>query len=398
MPRSQLPWLESHAVDLERFRFRPGNGLNFTSKSEKFALSIGARAQMLYTLDHDQQDDPSLNHSFQVRRARLVFGGHVFGKHTKYKIELSLSPRDVGLGPGGTRFTIMRDYYFDFDRLRDLSVRVGQYKVPYSLQRVISSGKLQLNDRSIVGPEFDFDREIGLDLRSEDFLGLGRLRYYAGVYFGGGRDNFAAEPVIRGGGLVYLARIEVLPFGMFDDYTEGDFARRMKPRLALGGTYSYMDEATYNRGTKGQTFSDGGTADYHNANASLVFHMAGFSLMGEFFWRRGVRHPGDAMLEDELGELVPAPIEAPRNAMGWYAQAGYMIPRVPVELAARHSQIRALGSPKSTSSRDRNELGGGISWYIAGHAYKLQLDYFRLWDEVIGEGRDQVRLQLQIAL
>lgn len=399
VPKSQFEFLEGHPVDLERVEFRPGKGLTISSKSKRFELTTGLRAQFLYTLAHDNEPDAdaAVQHSFQIRRARLTFSGHMFGAHNKYKVELALSPRDVGLADGVASNTVLLDYYLDFDHLRDLTLRVGQYKINYSVQRVISSGRLQLVDRSLNGPEFDLDRDIGLDLRSEDFLGVGRMRYYAGVYFGGGRDNYTPEPVTHGGGLMYLARFEVLPFGLFDDYIEGDFDRTKQPRLALGGAYAYIDDAIFNRGDKGQVPTDGGTTDYHNATASLVLKIVGFSLISEFFWRRGVRHPGDAQIEDDMGNLVPAPIEAPRNGLGWYTQAGYMIPHAPVELAARYSQVRAIGTDTQTSMSDRDELGGGLSWYVAGHPYKLQADYFRIWDESIGRGLDQFRVQFQLS-
>jgi hypothetical protein len=46
-----------------------------------------------------------------------------------------------------------------------------------------------------------------------------------------------------------------------------------------------------------------------------------------------------------------------------------------------------------------------VNYYFAGHNLKLQLDYFRLWDDSMGtdwadaakHGTDRVRLQLQLA-
>jgi phosphate-selective porin OprO and OprP len=399
VPHSQIEFLRGHPVKLDKIEFKPGKGLSFVSESNRFALTMTARVMLLYNLDHDDtpEADPELEHLFQVRRARMVFAGHMFNEHNKFKIELSLSPRDVSLRASGPAFTIMRDYYLKFDYLRDLTLVVGQYKIPYSQQRVISSGRLQIIDRSITGPEFDLDREIGLDLRSKDFLGLERLRYYAGVYVGSGRDNSAPEPVLRGGGLVYLARIEVLPFKQFDDYVEGDFTRTTRPRLSLGAAYAYMDEATYNRGTKGARMSDGGTTNYHNATASMMFKIVGVSLFGEFFWRKGVRDPGDAEIEDDMGNLVPAPVEPPRNGYGWYTQFGVMIPHLPLEIVGRYSQIRAIGDETESSTPNNNELGGGLNWYFAGHPYKLSADYFRHWDAVIHRGLDQVRVQFQLS-
>jgi hypothetical protein len=393
--------LEPQPINLESVKFTPGKGVTLATKDGNYSLTTGLRVQLLYTLDHDNDadvDTAPVTHLFEIRRARLVFAGNVFGKHNKYKLELSFSPKDIGLRGTGARFTILRDFYVDFDYLQNLTVRVGQYKLPYSHQRVISSGKLQLIDRSIVGSEFDFDRDVGLDIRSKNFLGVDKLRYYAGVFMGGGRDHTTKEPVTRGGGLVYLARIEVAPFGHFDDYVEGDFDRTKKPRLSLGVAYSYMDDAIYNRGTKDSLLTDGGTTDYHNANAGLVFKLLGLSISGEFFWRQGRRHVGDAQVEDDMGNLVPAPVDVPRNGLGWFAQTGYMIPHAPVELAARYSEIRGIGElDVTTAIRDRRELGGGLSWYIGAHPFKLQADYFRIWDDAIARGIDEVRVQAQVS-
>src|SRR5690606_26854399 len=138
-------------------------------------------------------------------------------------------------------------------------------------------------------------------------------------------------------------------------------------------------------GTEGSAPTDGGTTDYHNATASARFKIVGLSLTGEFFWRQGRRNPGDAVIEDALGNPIPAPIELPRNGLGWFAQAGYMIPHAPVEVAGRYSQIRAPGADTQTSMSDRQEVGGGLSGYVAGHPFKLQADYFRIWGDDIDE-------------
>ena len=62
--------------------------------------------------------------------------------------------------------------------------------------------------------------------------------------------------------MVYLARLEYLPLGIFRDMSEVDFART-KPRLAIGATYSFFQGANRVRGMIGDEFEDGGTANYH---------------------------------------------------------------------------------------------------------------------------------------
>ena len=51
-----------------------------------------------------------------------------------------------------------------------------------------------------------------------------------------------------------------------------------------------------------------------------------------------------------------------------------------------------------TALATTNELGGGPSWYVHGHALKLQADYFHTWTGDIQHGANQVRLQLQVAI
>ena len=124
------------------------------------------RAQQRYTLIDNEE---GVSHGFQLRRARLMFKGNVFGEHNSYKFELAVSPKDMGLKPEGTiSKSPLLDWYFHFSQIRDLNLRMGQYKVPYSRQRVVSSGNLQMVDRSLANGEFNLDRDVGMDIRSKD--------------------------------------------------------------------------------------------------------------------------------------------------------------------------------------------------------------------------------------
>ena len=124
-------------------------------------MSTRLRAQMLYTFEEaisDENEEGEWVQGFQIRRARLMFKGNVFGKNNGYKFELAVSPKDIGLKSSGTiSKSPLLDWYFHFGQVRDLNVRLGQYKVPYSRQRVVSSGNLQMVDRSIANGEFNLD-------------------------------------------------------------------------------------------------------------------------------------------------------------------------------------------------------------------------------------------------
>ena len=371
--------------------YEPGRGLTFTSEDERFKLATRVRAQFLYTLTHGGVERDT-SHGLQLRRGRIQFGGNMFGKNNRFKLELGLSPRDMGFSDGTARFTPVLDYYFDFTQLRDLSVRVGQSKIPYSRQRVISSGNLQLVDRTAANAEFNLDRDIGVDVRSKDFLGLDRLRYYAGVYFGDGRDRVGTEDFT----MLYLARVEVLPFGSFKDYTEADLERMERPGLSIGAAYAFHDDAAGIRGARSGAPTDGGTSDTHNVTADLVFKYRGLSVQGDFFFREGRRNFGDAEVEQPDGSMAPAPQETMRRGIGWSGTTGYLLPRTTLELAARYGQV--LPTRRQSSLTRTDEVGGGASYYFAGHPLKLQLDYFaRFADGTVRDPTHDVRLQLQVA-
>lgn len=342
----------------------PGKGLRIQTSDGDFSWSTNARLQALAAMQ--KPDGGTTATSLLVRRARLMFFGNIFGPATKYKIELGFSPSDLGevnnvTAPSPTTSPLM-DWYLDFTQASNASIRVGQRKVPFNRQFVLSAGSLQLADLSLATNEFNLNRDVGLSVYSDDLGGLGLFRYSAGVFSGRGRDALGAQDTH----LMYTGRLDFLPFGMFNDYAEADFERTMKPRWSLGVAYAYSDHAPRDRGDFGRQPEDGGTTNMNSFVADTIFKLAGFSFLGEFLLRHGTRKPG--MMADT--------VTAARNGWGLTAQAGYLIPHLPLEFAARYSSVRGTGD---TSLIDSHELGGGVNWYFARHACKLQLDYFRVW-------------------
>ena len=417
VPEGQVETFGKHAVDLGKSTWKPGSGLTFASEDGRFMLATRLRLQLRYAMEAESVEDdaPELSQMFQLRRARVQFKAHAWNKHNKMKLELAFSPRDLSMNDARVvRKSPLLTWYLEFDHLRDLTVRAGQYKIPYSRQRVISSGNLQLVDRALAQGEFNHDRDIGIDIRSKDLGGMdGKLRYYAGVYMGEGRD-FGDKNGTDDFKMHYLARVEFLPLGKFKDYSEADFERSTKPGLSLGATYAFHDDSQGLRGVLGGGTADGGTTDYKSANVDYMFKYKGFSSSGEFHWRQGKRNAGDATIDDPgtPGGVLPAPVTAARNGIGWFAQAGYLIPRQNVEIAARYSGIRGVGDPdpgdvaqddasatdSMTSLGTTDSLGGGVSYYFAGHPWKIQGDVFRQWSEGdMADGSTAVRVQLQLA-
>jgi phosphate-selective porin OprO and OprP len=367
----------------------PGEGIRWTTDDGRFSLGLGLLAQVLHTVAYDV-DARETAQSLELRRARVRFEGHAFGPHNRYFVHLAFSPRDLGIEGGRPTHTPIFDWYLDFDHIPDLVLRVGQYRVPWNRQRRVPVARLLMIDRAMANFEFTLDRDVGLSLRSPDFMGWGWLRYEAGVFIGEGRDAFAPD----GAGMLYAGRVELLPLGMFTDYDEVDRERSRRPRLGLGGGYAFLAEGKGNRGILGPPPSDGGTTDSHNVTADAVLKVAGVSLLGEFYWRRGQRRFGDAVIDDPVLGPVPAPREPARNGWGWFGQLGWLVPRTPLTLGTRYGFVRPQGN---SSLPARDEVAASVGWSFFGPALQLMGDYTRGWTQgAIAEGgMHQVRVQLQ---
>ncbi len=383
-PKGEDEMMADHPVGAGDIKFRPGKGVEINSADDAFQLRIRVRVQILYTLTNGdpgpaEADEPDLQEDLRLRRARFIFQGHAFGKDNQYKLEIDPLRKD----------NVVLDYYLDFTQSRDVSVRIGQYKISSNRQRVISSGNLQMVDRSRVNAEFTLDRDLGLDIRSRDFLGKNKFRYVIGVSLGNGINQARFEDFA----LLYLVRIEYLPLGIFRDYSEVDFART-KPRLSIGAGYAYFDNADRQRGMIGDFFPDGGTADYNFAYADVFLKVRGFSALTEFALRKGIRDIGDITEDPDGNPITPTP---PRNGWGWMLQAGYLIPHIKLELAARGSIIRKIGT--NTSLPDSQAVTYAMSWYFFRHPFKIQADVTQIWEETtFKEGATVFRLQLQASL
>jgi len=366
-------------------RVRPGSGVTIESDDGDYELRIGLRGQLRATVDVPEEGDPGVG--FAIRRARLSLSGHAFGPDFVYYAQLAFAPADLGLeGSDSVTFSPLLDWLFELRHLRDLEVVLGQYKRPFARERITSSGSLALVERSLVDSELQLDRDLGFHFQSRDLFGLGWLRYYAGVSIAEGRDG---DPT-RDLGLLYFARVEVLPLGIFDDHTQTDFQRRDEARLSLGAAYAFGDDEPGLQGLHGDAPLDGGTTDYHHAAVDLLLLFAGLTIEADALLRFGYREPGGAL--DEDGN--PLPVDPPSNGVGAFLQISYLLPWIDLEIGARGSVLRALGD--DTGFEDRGELGGGIAYYIARHALSVHLDVFHYFGRTPRDDTSQqVRLQVE---
>ncbi|WP_274474123.1 porin [Mangrovimonas aestuarii] len=374
-----------HAQDIHSSAF--GKGIfNITGKDSTWTMKIGARVQILASTTSSLNNDEEVglvnedlfydfNSNFLIRRARLKFNGYALTKNLEYKLELGLSNRDIA---GANAFTgnaprYILDAYMKWKFYKNFQLWFGQFKLPGNRERVISSGNLQFVDRSLVNSNYNLDRDVGIQLRHHFTLGNQFLiREIIAISQGEGRNIVSGNI----GGYEYTGRLEFLPFGKFTgkgDYSSSDLEREQTPKLALGVTYDFNNDAVRSRGNQGSFMvyeNENGEQEFFKSNVSTfivdaMFKYKGFSFMGEFASRSANE---DAFFLNDTDE---SPLFTVNTGDGVNLQAGYLFPSN-WEIAGRFTTVNS-GFNEPILDFD-NQYTIGFSRYIVGHKLKVQSD------------------------
>jgi hypothetical protein len=352
-----------------------GKGVTVRSADERFSLTTRVRAQARGTWLEQEGGDAL---GAEIRRMRLLVQGQFFGPEWEYCVQFGFSNGDT---EPDLRLPL-RDAYVTWSGIRDLNVRFGQGKVPFNRQRVVSSSALQFVDRSRTNGELNLDRDVGVKVLSTDLFGLGgRLAYTLGLFGGDGRNRTGTDD-----GLLSVAKVQWSPFGAFDDLVEADIERREQLRLAVQAAAAFNRSTRRARSTFDASYALGGY-DYAHATADVLLKWRGLSVQVEGVYREAV---GTKRRDDGKGL-----VETARSGWGYHAQAGYMFTEH-LDLVGRVGQIFPVGT--TTEVKQSGEYGGGLNWYVQGHAFKFQADAFWLTGERLDDGHPQVRVQAQFYL
>ena len=369
-----------------------GKGLfNLIGKDSSFSMNLSARMQMLGTSNWDVNNglsNPTSN--LLVRRARLKFSGFAYSPKLKYKLELGLSNRDIGKASSFTNEApkYILDAVVKWNFSGNFVLWFGQTKLPGNRERVISSGDLQQVDRSLLNSRFNIDRDMGFQLRhhfnlTDTFI----VKEMFAVSQGEGRNITTGNL----GGHQYTSRVELLPFGKFTskgDYRGSDLKFEPAPKLALGFTYDFNNDAVKNRSNQGSYMTN--DTGFYSTNISTVFVDAmykhkGFSVMAEYAYRDAE----DAFAKNSDGTLTGDLVQV-GNALN--LQTGYLLSKT-LEISGRYTNID--WDSDITGKGAENQYTLGLSKYIVGHKLKVQTDVSYL-DLATKTNQFMYRLQVDI--
>ncbi|HCP47162.1 MAG TPA: hypothetical protein DIU15_14055, partial [Deltaproteobacteria bacterium] len=325
---------------------------------------LQARAT-LFDQDHPEANDPivygdpDLREGFSLRRVRL-------GLQAGWKNDC-LGLRIVG--GWDNRFDALSEInkspqlveaVFYTRALRYLEMAMGQTRVPFGRQPLVSSGALALSERSIASEHMAPQRELAMvfggSLGPEGgnvVLPENAFQWGTSVSNGGGDWTGDLTPTPR-----LSARGQL---DLFSPWSDGETGHATKGGgLSLGGSLSH------NWGLEADTLS---------AGADLGFRIGRISVVGELFIARATPTFDVQGIPDVLAE---------RNSLGWYAQlVGVIFPGF-MEVAMRvgaYDDNRAL-----QDGGDRLDVSGGLNLYHFNGRVKTQLHYIHR--EELAEGHD----------
>ena len=363
-----------------------GKGLfNLVGEDSTWTMKIGARMQILGI--SNWEDNAPNETNFLIRRARLKFDGFAVTPKLKYKIELGLSNRDIS---GASEFTsnaprYILDAVLKWNFYENLVLWVGQTKLPGNRERVISSANLQQVDRSLLNSKFNIDRDIGFQLRhhiniTDSFI----IKEIFALSQGEGRNITSGNL----GGHQYTGRLEFLPFGNFSskgDYKGSDLKREAKPKLAIGVTYDYNNNAVKNRSNQGSyMITDDGfyETDISTVFIDAMFKFKGISLMAEYADR-----DSDDPFAKNADETLTGDVVQVGQSIN--LQAGYLF-KNNWEVSGRYTNI---DWDKLTGNSNQTQYTFGVSKYIVGHSLKVQSDISHL---EVTNGNNELMYRLQV--
>lgn len=366
-----------------------GKGIfNVVGKDSSWTMKVGLRVQLLGS--STWEDGQTNEANFLIRRSRLKFNGFAYSPKLKYKIELGLANRDQS---GASEFTsnapryildavLMWNFYQNFE------LWVGQTKLPGNRERVISSANLQQVDRSLLNSRFNIDRDFGFQLRhhfnlTDQFV----VKEIFSLAQGEGRNVTTGNL----GGHQYTGRLELLPFGNFTgggDYLGADLKREPTPKLALGVSYDYNNNAVKTRSNQG-SYMETDTGFFQTNISTLFidtfFKYKGFSFMAEYA-DRTADNPFATNSDGSLtGDIVQV-------GKGLNLQSGYLL-KSNWEVSGRYTNVTL--DKNITGKTAENQYTMGLSKYIVGHKLKIQSDLTYM-DIASGNNKLMYRLQCDI--
>ncbi|WP_245553402.1 OprO/OprP family phosphate-selective porin [Echinicola vietnamensis] len=353
---AQTASTDSASVDIRH----TSKGFQFTTPENRFQLQIAGRLQFRYAFPYDQNpldfddfEEPD-QHLFKVNRARLKVGGHAYQPWLKYYFEYEL---------GASR---LLDFRVMVEKWPWLSFKAGQWKVEYTRERSISSGKQQMLERSLINRPFTIDRQQGVSVYGRiDEGGLLDFNYHFSILTGMGRETRHNDDKK----LMYVGKVFWNFLGDGVAISGSDLKHQSKPQasIALAGATNTSPYTRFSSSGGGELAGYGsGAPGQYQVNQWVVetaFQYKSFSWQSEYHRKR---------INDNYGPNTG-------HLAGLYVQGGYILNHQDAakgkplfEIASRYVHYQPeLSLPQNSEE----EYTLAFNCFFNGHLNKLTADF-----------------------
>jgi phosphate-selective porin len=334
-------------------------GFEFTSVDNKFQLQLAGRLQFRFATPNDQDPltyddfDTATRNIFKINRARLKVGGYAYQPWLQYYFEYEL---------GASR---LLDFRVMVEKWPWLNFKVGQWKSEYSRERIISSGKQQMMERSIINRPFTLDRQQGVSVYGRlHGPGIADLNYNLMLLTGSGlgtSDNDDKH-------LLYVGRLQWNILGEGAGMSGSDLEYHEEPAASL----AWAGATNTSQFTRFSSQGGGSLVGYEQGIPGQ-FTIDQYLLESAFKYRSFSWHSEfhNKQISDNVRFTTT-------KMLGWFGQGGIILNQHSleegqplIEVAARYAHFRPnLNIPMNSE----DEYSLAVNCFFNGHLNKLTAD------------------------
>lgn len=359
------------------------NGLGFQSADGKNSVALTGRVHF----DTRQFSEGVYQDRMEVRRARLGVKGQI-AKDFKYEIvgDFGISASSSSISDSGMSNTLTGTdvAYIDYAGYQPMQVRVGRFKMPFSLEQLTSSNNIDTIERSLMGQvegEFVPAKETGAMVFGSPVSGFtyalaasrGRANSTAATttadYIGRVTANFAE----LSGNKDYVAHLGLA-------YSDGEV--RSGTAITSGRTEA-REEDKYFTGASTASLA---TRNRQGIEAALAY--SAFKLQGEMF---NVKYDDSAATDKEVkGHYIQAVWNVTgenhnySNSSGTFGGLKVKSPFTlnggtgALQLVIRHSELDGSGAGTIAAGKTSGAKAWtyGVNWVLNENA-RVMLNYIK---------------------
>lgn len=315
-----------------------GHDGNFfmSSAGGNFRLNVGGQIQFRYMANFGDDlggtTDNDAETGFQTRRTKLTFSGTAYDD-IDFKV-------NGGFDRDGGTFEL-EDAWTRFNINENSSFRVGQFKLPFLYEELVSSSRQMAVDRSLANEIFNQGRSQGIEYRyNQDDWRLA-VAFSDGFNTANTDYNSGSE-----GDIAFTARFEYKGAGNWNQFRDFTSESGAETAWMLGAAAHYAG---------GQTDGFGNDNDGYAYTVDANVKGDGWGLFGAFVGAH--IDPDGGTDTDDFGHVL---------------QASFRVPESKWELFGRWDGVYA--DSDRANDTDAHTITFGANYYMHGHAAKFTVD------------------------